>query len=54
MACSKSEKSNGYRTKYVIEYHPAEAYADRKWHQVRVKSDVPRVKIYARKRYYAH
>lgn len=41
------------RSEYVIGYRPPEGYADRKWHQVRVKSDIPRVKIYARKRYYA-
>jgi Ca-activated chloride channel family protein len=41
------------RSEYVIGYHPPERHADRKWHQVRVKSDLPRVKIYARKRYYA-
>lgn len=41
------------RSEYIIGYQPPQSHANRTWHQIRVKSDVPRVKIYARKRYYA-
>jgi Ca-activated chloride channel homolog len=41
------------RSEYIIGYQPPQSHSTRTWHQIRLKSDVPRVKIYARKRYYA-
>jgi Ca-activated chloride channel family protein len=41
------------RNEYVIGYQPAGSSATGKWHQVRVKSNVPKVNVYARNGYYA-
>jgi hypothetical protein len=37
------------RDEYVIGYQPQPISPNGKWHQVRVKSDVPRVKVYAQR-----
>lgn len=47
------EAGQAIRSRYIIGYHAPQSHSTRTWHQIRVKSDVPRVKIYARKRYYA-
>jgi Ca-activated chloride channel family protein len=47
------EAGQAIRSEYIIGYQPPQSHSTRTWHQIRVKSDVPRVKIYARKRYYA-
>lgn len=41
------------RNQYVIGYQPASSPATGKWHEVRVKSNVPKVRVYARNGYYA-
>jgi Ca-activated chloride channel homolog len=41
------------RDEYVIGYQPRPGRANGKWHEVRVKSNVPRVKVYARSGYYS-
>ena len=41
------------RNEYVIGYQPPSSGATGKWHQVRVKSNVPKVHVYARNGYYA-
>jgi Ca-activated chloride channel family protein len=41
------------RSEYVIGYQPQQPGSTGKWHQVRVKSDVPHATVYARKRYYS-
>lgn len=41
------------RNEYLIGYQPPGSGAAGKWHQVRVKSSVPKVNIYARNGYYA-
>jgi Ca-activated chloride channel homolog len=41
------------RNLYVIGYQPPSSGASGKWHQVRVKSNVPKVNVYARNGYYA-
>ncbi len=41
------------RNEYVIGYQPPSSGATGKWHQVRVKSNVPKVNVYARNGYYA-
>jgi Ca-activated chloride channel homolog len=40
------------RNEYVIGYQPPAAAASGKWHQVRVKSTVPKVNVYSRNGYY--
>jgi Ca-activated chloride channel homolog len=41
------------RDEYVIGYQPRPGGRNGKWHKVRVESDVPRVKVYARSGYYS-
>jgi Ca-activated chloride channel homolog len=41
------------RNQYVIGYQPANLGTSGKWHQVRVKTDVPKVTVYSRSGYYA-
>jgi Ca-activated chloride channel homolog len=41
------------RNQYVIGYQPPSSAATGKWHEVRVKSSVPKAHIYARNGYYA-
>jgi Ca-activated chloride channel family protein len=41
------------RNQYVIGYQPPGSLASGKWHQVHVKSNVPKVRVYARNGYYA-
>ena len=41
------------RSEYVIGYQTHQPGATGKWHQVRVKSDVPHATVYARKQYYS-
>jgi Ca-activated chloride channel family protein len=41
------------RNEYVIGYQPPSSGATGKWHKVRVKSNVPKVHVYARNGYYA-
>jgi Ca-activated chloride channel family protein len=41
------------RNEYVIGYQPPGSGATGKWHQVRVKLNVPKVNVYARNGYYA-
>jgi hypothetical protein len=37
----------------VIGYQPPDSGLSGKWHRVRVKSDVPKVNVYARSGYYS-
>jgi VWFA-related protein len=41
------------RHEYVIGYQPPDSVTAGKWHQVRVKANVPNVNVYARNGYYA-
>jgi Ca-activated chloride channel family protein len=41
------------RSEYVIGYQPSSSAASGKWHRIRVKSNVPKMNIYARNGYYA-
>ena len=41
------------RSEYLIGYQPRKPGLIGKWHQVQVKTDLPRVKIYARKGYFS-
>jgi Ca-activated chloride channel family protein len=41
------------RNEYVIGYQPPDSGLSGKWHRVRVKSDVPKVNVYARSGYYS-
>jgi len=41
------------RNEYVIGYQPPNLGATGKWHHIRVKSNVPKVNVYARNGYYA-
>lgn len=41
------------RNEYVIGYQPSGSGATGKWHRIRVKSNVPKVNVYARNGYYA-
>ena len=41
------------RNEYVIGYQPAESELSGKWHKIRVKSTVPKVRIHSRSGYYA-
>jgi Ca-activated chloride channel family protein len=41
------------RNEYVIGYQPSDSAIAGKWHQIRVKSNVPKVNIYARSGYYS-
>jgi Ca-activated chloride channel homolog len=41
------------RNKYVLGYQPADYGLSGKWHQIRVKSSVPKVSVHARSGYYA-
>jgi Ca-activated chloride channel homolog len=41
------------RNEYVIGYQPPSSGANGKWHRVRVKSNVPKVNVYARNGYYS-
>jgi Ca-activated chloride channel family protein len=41
------------RDEYLIGYHPPESGAFGKWHQIRVKSNVPKVNVSARNGYYS-
>jgi Ca-activated chloride channel family protein len=41
------------RNEYVIGYQPPSASATGKWHRIRVKSNVPKLDVYARNGYYA-
>jgi Ca-activated chloride channel homolog len=41
------------RNEYVIGYQPSSSGAAGKWHEVRVKTNVPKVHVYARNGYYA-
>jgi Ca-activated chloride channel family protein len=46
------EVGRALRNQYVIGYQPSSFGASGKWHQVRVKTDVPKVNVYARNGYY--
>ena len=48
-----SKAGRALRNQYVIGYQPPGSLASGKWHQVHVKSNVPKVRVYARKGYYA-
>jgi Ca-activated chloride channel family protein len=41
------------RNQYVIGYQPPTSGAPGKWHQIRVKSNLPKVNVYARNGYYS-
>jgi Ca-activated chloride channel family protein len=41
------------RNQYVIGYQPPSSGATGKWHRIRVKSNVPKVNVYARNGYYS-
>jgi VWFA-related protein len=41
------------RNQYVIGYQPSMSGATGQWHKIRVKSNVPKVNVYARSGYYA-
>jgi Ca-activated chloride channel family protein len=41
------------RNEYVIGYQPSDTRTSGKWHRIRVKSDVPKVNVYARTGYYS-
>ena len=41
------------RNQYLIGYHPPDLGASGKWHQIRVKSNVPKVNVHARNGYYS-
>jgi Ca-activated chloride channel family protein len=41
------------RNEYVIGYQPPSSGATGKWHRIRVKSNVPKVNVYARNGYYS-
>ena len=41
------------RNEYVIGYHPPDSGTSGKWHRIRVKSNVPKVNVYARNGYYS-
>jgi Ca-activated chloride channel family protein len=41
------------RNEYVIGYQPASSGPTGKWHRIRVKSNVPKLNVYARNGYYA-
>jgi len=41
------------RNEYVIGYQPSNSGATGKWHRIRVKTNVPKVNVYARNGYYA-
>jgi Ca-activated chloride channel family protein len=41
------------RNEYVIGYQPPDSGLSGKWHRVRVKSDIPKVNVYARSGYYS-
>lgn len=45
--------SQALRTEYLIGYQPSESGAPGKWHQIRVKSGVPKVYVHARNGYYS-
>ena len=47
------EKAEALRNEYVIGYQPPHSAATGKYHHVRVKSNVPKVNVYARNGYYA-
>jgi Ca-activated chloride channel family protein len=40
------------RNEYMIGYQPADSELSGKWHRIRVKSTVPKVRVYARNGYY--
>ena len=42
------------RNQYVIGYQPPDSRTSGKWHRVRVKTNVPKLTVYARNGYYAH
>ena len=42
------------RNEYLIGYQPPDSGTDGKWHRVRVRSNVPKVNVYARAGYYSH
>jgi len=46
------EAGRALRNQYVIGYQPTSLGSSGKWHQVRVKTDVPKVNVYARNGYY--
>jgi Ca-activated chloride channel homolog len=48
-----TQVAQAIRDEYVIGYQPRPGSPKRKWHEVRVKSDVPQAKIYARTGYYS-
>jgi Ca-activated chloride channel family protein len=48
-----TKAAQAIRSEYVIGYQPQQPGSAGKWHQVRVKSDVPHATVYARKRYYS-
>ena len=47
------ELGRAIRSQYVLGYQAADSGQSGKWHQVRVKANVPRVNVYARNGYYA-
>jgi Ca-activated chloride channel family protein len=48
-----SKAGRALRNEYVIGYQPSGPGATGKWHRVRVKSNVPKLNVYARNGYYS-
>jgi Ca-activated chloride channel homolog len=47
------EAGEALRYQYVIGYQPPNSEGGGKWHRIRIKSDVPKVNVYARSGYYS-